>query len=281
MAVMLRHLFQDANPLFALSILLIGGFLFGWLASKLRLPSLVGQIMAGILIGPYGLKLFTPEVFHNFAPVTDLALCVFGLTMGTHLILRQLHNAGDRILLILLCEVLLVPASITAVLYFVLHLPLPECLLLGAIGLTTSPSTIIHLIVSRRARGIFTKTLVTSVALNSIASLVLFSIAFQIALALVGHQAPLSPADLAWIPSKQDGLPRDGGRRHGSGPLVADPHADLPDLPLFPAHRHFAADRRPVQFATVARFSHQYGTGIRRRQLLQQETHPAEVHRQY
>ena len=160
---MIENLFSSTNPLFALSVLLLFGFALGFVAEKLKLPSLVGEILAGILVGPYGFKLFTHETFDSFGPITDFALCVFGLTMGTHLILRQLHNAGKRMIYILVCQILLIPTLIFVVLYYGVRLPLAQCLLLAPIGLATSPSSVIHLVVHRRSRGVFTKTLVTSV----------------------------------------------------------------------------------------------------------------------
>lgn len=179
------------------------GFTLGALAQKLKLPGLVGNIAAGILVGPHGLELFSREMIHGFGAVTDFALCIFGFTMGTHLVLRQLHNAGHRIISILLYETILVPALIFTALYFGVGLDLPPSLLLAAIGLTTSPSTIIHIILHRRSKGIFTKTLITAVALNSFASLMLFSIAFKVALATVTAQGTPSVVELILAPARE------------------------------------------------------------------------------
>ncbi|MCP4453852.1 MAG: hypothetical protein GY809_20515, partial [Planctomycetes bacterium] len=144
---MFDGLLHTEDPLFALSILLLSGFALGEVAKKIKLPALAGNIAAGILVGPHGLSLFTPDMIHTFGPITDFALCVFGLTMGTHLVLRQLHNSGRRLFYIVGLGVVLVPPLIFVVLYFLVGRPLPECILLAAIGLTTSPSSIIHLIV--------------------------------------------------------------------------------------------------------------------------------------
>ncbi len=196
-------LLQNEDPLFALSILLLSGFALGEVAKKIKLPALAGNIAAGVLVGPHGLRLITPDMIHGFGPITDFALCIFGLTMGTHLVLRQLHNSGRRLFYIVGLGIVMVPALIFVVLYYIVGRPLPECILLAAIGLTTSPSSIIHLIVHRRSKGIFTKTLVSTVALNSIASLVLFSIAVKVTQALVSPDGNLTIMHFVMAPAEE------------------------------------------------------------------------------
>ncbi|MCF7976193.1 MAG: PTS sugar transporter subunit IIA [Phycisphaerae bacterium] len=194
---------QNEDPLFALSMLLLCGFALGEVAKKIKLPALAGNIAAGVVVGPYGLKLFTPDMIHGFGPITDFALCVFGLTMGTHLVLRQLHNSGKRLFYIVGLGIVIVPSLIFVVLFVLVGRPLPESILLAAIGLTTSPSSIIHLIVHRRSKGIFTKTLVSTVALNSIASLVLFSIAVKVTQTVVNQDSALTIMDFVMAPAKE------------------------------------------------------------------------------
>ncbi len=47
---------------FSLAIILLLGLLLGELFKKLRLPSLLGMLLTGILIGPYALDLIDPTV---------------------------------------------------------------------------------------------------------------------------------------------------------------------------------------------------------------------------
>ncbi|MEE8111697.1 MAG: hypothetical protein V3T54_03090 [Acidobacteriota bacterium] len=44
------------GPLLTLAIILIAGVLFGHLAGRFHLPSVTGQILIGILLGPYVLS---------------------------------------------------------------------------------------------------------------------------------------------------------------------------------------------------------------------------------
>ncbi len=191
------------NPLLALSLLLITGFILGALAQKIKLPSLIGYIAAGILIGPFCCNLIDAKMSHDFSPITEFALSLFGFTLGTHLIMRKLHNAGKRISYILLCEILLVPLIIFLALLLFTDTPLPMTLLLSAIGLTTSPSSIIHIITQKRAKGVFTKTLVSAVALNNIAAVILFSLVLNIAAALMKQNSSLTVTELIAAPAIQ------------------------------------------------------------------------------
>ena len=200
---MIDSIFNIGNPLLLLSIFLISGFSLGYIAKKMRLPSLLGQICAGILIGPYFLDLIKPEIQSTFYYITDFALCLFGLSLGTHLILRKLHNAGKRIFFILICEIIFVPLIIFIALFVFLKIPLPQSILLSVIGLTTSPGAIIRLIQENRSKGIYTKTLVTTVALNSIVSLTLFSIALQIVLSMKSRTELLTVTNVMFSPFKE------------------------------------------------------------------------------
>lgn len=63
--------------LLTLGVLLVMVHAFGWLAERLRQPRLVGEILGGILIGPFVLKALAPSVFEKlfaFSPKEDTVL---------------------------------------------------------------------------------------------------------------------------------------------------------------------------------------------------------------
>ena len=47
--------------LLSLSLILILGMFMGWICRKMKLPALLGMLITGIILGPYGLNLL-PEV---------------------------------------------------------------------------------------------------------------------------------------------------------------------------------------------------------------------------
>ena len=67
-------LFKDIIVIFLVSVTVI------YLFSKLRIPSIVGFIVAGILAGPYGLKLVGSE--HNVKVLAEFGVVALLFTIG-------------------------------------------------------------------------------------------------------------------------------------------------------------------------------------------------------
>lgn len=166
----------NANPILALAIIVLAGLAGGWVARLVRLPHVTGQILIGVLIGGAGLDLFGTEAVSRLDTVTNFALGVIALTIGDHLNLSRLRNAGKRLFILLLTESILTPVIVFAVGIVVLHSPwLP--LLLAAMSISTAPATIVALIKESKSKGVFVKTLSAAVALNNIACIVVFAVA--------------------------------------------------------------------------------------------------------
>jgi PTS system fructose-specific IIC component len=167
---------QDVNPLLALAVLLLGGLLGGYLARLARLPHVIGQIAVGVALGPSLLDLFTPGTLTSLGTFTQFALGFIALTVGEHLDLRALRNAGKRLALLLLAESLITPALVIAATLPLVTSPWAP-ILLGTMAISTAPATVLALVKESRSRGVFVKTLIAAVALNNISCIVLFSIA--------------------------------------------------------------------------------------------------------
>ncbi|MCF7912380.1 MAG: cation:proton antiporter [Candidatus Cloacimonetes bacterium] len=169
-----RALLEDVNILFVIAVILIIGFIFSRLAKKIHLPSVTMQIVGGIIIGPHILNLFNPEVYESFRPITNFALGFIGFAIGSHLDFRKLHNAGTRIFLITVSDVLITGTIVFVSMYYFVKLPFPSALLISAIAVTTAPGSTINIVREKRAKGIFTKTLLASVAFNNVLVILIF-----------------------------------------------------------------------------------------------------------
>ena len=161
------------SPFLAVGILILAGFFGGWVAHLVKLPHVTGNIMGGVLIGPWGLKFLDYSDVNSLAPLSTFAMSLVAVSIGGHLSYRRIHNSLRRILSISILEVSFsVLCVMTAV--RLLGADWPTTCLLGAISASTAPATSIALIRELRAKGPFVKTFISTVALNNILCITLF-----------------------------------------------------------------------------------------------------------
>ena len=68
--------------LIMISIMLLAGFIMTRLTKKLLLPNVSGYILAGIIIGPYVLKIVPLEFVRNLDFISDIALAFIAFGVG-------------------------------------------------------------------------------------------------------------------------------------------------------------------------------------------------------
>ncbi len=166
------------NNLFVLAILTTCGMLGGEAAKRLRIPSVTGQIVAGILLGPSVLGLLDHEVARGLTPVVNFALGLIAMAVGSHLHIYRLEKALRRLGWLLVFEMLVPPLLVYAAVRLVGGGNWVFGLLLGTLAISTAPATIVALVKESRSRGLFVSTLMAAVALNNIACITLFELAY-------------------------------------------------------------------------------------------------------
>ena len=166
------------GPLLALGAILVAGILGGLLARRCRLPGVTGQILAGIGLGALVRGTGTDvDIIHDLRPVTHFALGLIAVTVGAHLDLRRLRNAGKRLAWLALIEATVTPIIVLTALHFIGGQPWTASLLLATLAISTAPATIVAVVHETRSRGVFMKTLIAAVALNNITCICLFEVA--------------------------------------------------------------------------------------------------------
>ncbi len=166
------------NPLFILSVLLAAGGICGDLARRLHLPSVTGQIVAGILLGPAVLGVFQHDAAHHLTPIVHFALGLIAVDIGTHLHLRRLRNHFRRLGFLLMLEATVTPLLVYLALVLGARTDWTIGVLFGTLAIATAPATVLAIVKETRSRGVYVRTLVAAVALNNIACITLFELAF-------------------------------------------------------------------------------------------------------
>jgi PTS system fructose-specific IIC component len=191
--------FHRAGTFLTLAVVILVGILTGAAARRLRLPSMTGQILGGLVIGRAGLDLFGEGALHALTPLTDFALGLIAVTVGGHLTWQRMRNAGRRLLLLFLAEVTVTPAIVTLAIVYLGGVEWTTATLYAAIAIATAPATIIGLVKETRSRGVFVKTLVGAVALNNMACIFLFEVARAF---VASHEAGSSIVHELWSPTR-------------------------------------------------------------------------------
>lgn len=129
--------------LFSIACILLSGLLLGCLFSKLKLPSLLGMILVGIIMSPYALDLIDESILNISADLRQIALVIILTRAGLSLNLSDLKKVGRPAILMcflpacaeLAGTVLLAPA--------LLGVSLLDAAIMGSVIAAVSPAVIV------------------------------------------------------------------------------------------------------------------------------------------
>lgn len=129
--------------LLSVALILLFGLVTGWVCKLIKLPSLIGMLATGIILGPYALNLIDSDILNISADIRKIALIIILTRAGLGLDISGLKKIGRPALM--MC---FVPASveliITAVLsHFILGFTFVEGALLGAVLAAVSPAVVV------------------------------------------------------------------------------------------------------------------------------------------
>ena len=170
-------------------------------AKKLGLPAVTAYLVAGILIGPYclgrlgieGLGFVSAESVQALGLFSDVALGFIAFAIGNEFRLSQLKKIGGKATFIGILQAVITAAVVDAAL-LVLHiflgekLPVPMALTLGAIAAATAPAATLMVVRQYKAKGKLTDLLLPIVAIDDAVGLVVFSVSFGVARAMVNGE---------------------------------------------------------------------------------------------
>ncbi|MFR3792946.1 MAG: cation:proton antiporter [Blautia massiliensis (ex Durand et al. 2017)] len=154
-------------------------FAAGKLIARFRLPSILGWLITGIVIGPHALNLLSSSVLDSgwFTGAESLLECVFGLMIGTEMIWSQMKKAGPQILVTTVTESLgtfLVVSAVFGVIFWFTGVPVYLAFMFGGIALATAPAPSLSVVNSLRTDGPVTRTLIPMAALDDLVGALVF-----------------------------------------------------------------------------------------------------------
>ena len=165
------------NPLFAIGLLLIGGYFTGKFLAKIGLPEVTGFLIAGIFLGESFLG-FIPHHMNNLLKgITEIALSLIAITIGGEFYLTKLKRLGEKVVIITVVQIAVTFGLVSIALYL-FGMDISFAMLLGAIASATAPAATVAIVQALRAYGSFVDYLYGVVALDDAGAVVLFGVIF-------------------------------------------------------------------------------------------------------
>ncbi len=185
-------------------LLLLGGLalLLGYAIGRgtfaLKITSIVGYILTGILLGPVLHVLKVPALGTDL--VVNFTLSLIGFVIGGTFTLDYLREAGKQIWIIILGESM---GAFLLVLLgtYLISRDLPLSLILAALAPASAPAGTLAAIRDSRASGPLTRAAIAVVGLDDATSIILFVVAIALVKVLLGGE--MGVRELVLVPLRE------------------------------------------------------------------------------
>jgi Kef-type K+ transport system membrane component KefB len=153
--------------------------LLGKLIAKLKMPSILGWLIAGMILGPHAVNLLPEKVLDaSWYGVIQILMNVgMGLMLGTELVWSRIKRYGRALMITTLTQSLGTFAVVSTVFAVVFHFTgIPEWLGLafGGIALATAPAPALSITREFHTSGPVTDTLLPMAVLDDVVGVVVF-----------------------------------------------------------------------------------------------------------
>lgn len=186
------------QTLICLSVAIFAGLMLSRLAKAVKLPAVTAYLVAGVLIGPYvlgalgikGLGFVSMDDVKSYDIISDVALGFIAFSIGNEFRLAQLKKIGKQATVIGIFQAVFTTVLVDIALiglHFAMpdKLSIPSAVVLGSVAAATAPAATLMVVRQYKAKGPVTDILLPIVALDDAVGLVLFSVSFGVAKALM------------------------------------------------------------------------------------------------
>jgi Kef-type K+ transport system membrane component KefB len=144
------------------------------------LPTLIGYMLVGVVLGPSLLHLFDEPSMERLSFITEIALGFVAFSIGSELNLSTLKRLGGGIISIILAESF-GAFIVVALAVYALTRDLPLALIFGSMAPASAPAGTVAVIQECRAKGSLTTTLYAVVGFDDGLAIIIFGFAAALA----------------------------------------------------------------------------------------------------
>lgn len=161
-----------------LALFTVFALIIGKLVSKIKLPSILGWLITGMIIGPHALNFMNSSIMDAqwFHVLSNIGEVLVGMLIGTELVLEELKKSGKQIATICVFEGMTAFILVAVAFFIFADIPFSIALIFGAIALATAPAPSLSIVKEYNAKGPVAKTLIPLAALDDVLALLVFFI---------------------------------------------------------------------------------------------------------
>lgn len=174
-------------------ITIIIAFFIGKLVSKLKLPSILGWLIAGMILGPHALSILDNTILEAgwYENIVHILECVVGLMIGTELVWKKIKKSGESIIVTTLTQSLgtfILVSLVFGIVFYFSEIPIYLALIFGGIALATAPAPVLSVVREFKTDGPVTKTLIPMAALDDMVGVAVFFTTIAIVAGKISEQ---------------------------------------------------------------------------------------------
>ena len=141
----------------SIAMILLLGLLIGWLFNKIKLPSLLGMIVVGMILSPYALNLIDDSIVSISSELRQIALVIILTRAGLSLDIRDLKKVGRPA--VLMCFIPACVEMIGTIIFapILLGVTILEAAIMGSVMAAVSPAVIVPRMIKLMEEGYGTK----------------------------------------------------------------------------------------------------------------------------
>lgn len=157
----------------------VAAYLVGRLVTRVKLPSILGWLITGMVMGPHALGLMSQELLDNviYQDAMHILECGVGLMIGGELVWSKLKKSGRAIIITTLTQSLgtyFMVALVFGIAFYLTGTPIYLAFIFGGIALATAPAPALSIVREFKTKGPVTSTLIPMAALDDIVGCVMF-----------------------------------------------------------------------------------------------------------
>lgn len=181
-------------------------YYFGRLIKKIRLPSIIGYLVLGVLLGSSVMGMLDESSLHQLEFLSSIVLGLVAFGIGCELNIRSIRKLGDGIVSIIVVQSLAAFAVVALLMYWFTG-DLAMSLLYGSLAPATAPAGTVAVIQENKARGRVTRALYALVGFDDGLAIIIFGLSFAVVKHLLAVQGSAEIGEsmlmMMWVPIQE------------------------------------------------------------------------------